>query len=425
MCSVHLQARSLMLDKVVKWIVEIIKILRARGPLDHEGRGLNFLYWREPMDDQQKDARALLEKAINAIKRENTSLSDVFIRQQIVSSIVGHAVWYPKDVDNLDAFVETELMQLVEYQANVPIDVPVIYLDSGPSPVKFGLVTFCRFQPEDKKDLWWQSICNLADRSVDENVVSYARVICPGDQHAAMDFADAIVDGTLTFLRAVGFPITTKPQLQFGVLNDYPSTKVRPYRLGKLTQNYHLQGQVNWAAHTGPGIALYRLREDLLAKCEASTLDQLQQLMESDFSTPHNAVIRKFFLGLHWLGEATKPDSNNGRFAKLAFALEALIGGEANQDTLSTRGLTATLAERGAFLTGKDRSARRDVHDAIYKFYGRRSGIVHGNATQVLEEDLVEFSRLVRTIAWALLARIHDFEVVEDIQRWVLAERYS
>jgi hypothetical protein len=414
-----------MLEQLVKWILEIVEILKARGPLDHEGKGLQFLYWHEPMDDQQKNARALLERAIDAIKRANPTISDGFIRRRIVSSIVGHALWYAKDVDDLDTFVEQELKQVLEYQANVAIDVPVIYLDVGPDPVRFGLTTFCKFDSQDKKDLWWESIENLAGRSAEVDVVSYARVDCPGDHDAAMDFADTIVDDMLTLLRAIGFPVTTKPQLQFGVLNDYPSSKVRPYRLGKLTQNHRLEGEVRWAAHTGPGIAPYRLREDLLAKCEVSTLDQLQKLIESDFLAPHNAMITKFFLGLHWLGEATKPDSNNGRFAKLAFALEALIGGEASQDNLSTRGLTATLAERGAFLAGKDPSGRRDVHNAIYKFYGRRSGIVHGNATAILEEDLVEFSRLVRTLAWALLARIDEFGDVDDIQGWVLDQRYS
>jgi hypothetical protein len=192
----------------------------------------------------------------------------------------------------------------------------------------------------------------------------------------------------LTILRAVGFPVTTKPQLQFGVVNDYALSQMRPYRIGHHIENYKLEGPSQFSWRTGPGIAPYNIRKNLLNKINRSTIAALQKLIEDEFLRPTSAIKDKFFLGLHWLGEATKPDTPKSKFVKLTFSLEAFIGGEARNDALnnlSTRGITATLAERGAFIAGKNPIDRQEIHDAIHKFYGSRSGIVHGGTKEITD----------------------------------------
>jgi hypothetical protein len=413
------------IESITSSVIRVYEILKAEGPLDHEGEGLQFLHWNQEMSVSQKEARGLIDNVVKTIAKKNPLVSEHLIVTKIVYHTIGHALWYPKDVDDIYTFVEHSIRDLLEYKAHREVDVPVIYLGPGTSPLRFGLITFYRFTTEDRATQWWDSIKSLVGEKDENYVDSYARVIGLGDHQTALDNADKLVDEMLTIMRAVGFPITTKPQLQFGVVNDHPPSQVRPYRIGQPIENRRLEGPVSLSWRVGPGVFVYDIQRDLLSKIDSITLQKLQELIESDFLEPRTETKKKFFLGIRWLGEATKPDTIEGRFVKLAFALEALVGGEPKQETLSARGLTATLAERSAFLVGKTPDERQEIHKEIYTYYGIRSGIVHGGAKQVSDEHIIAFASLVRKVAWALLDRINEFPDVDSLQKWVHVQRYS
>jgi hypothetical protein len=355
-----------------------------------------------------------MNNVVATIKRENIQVSESLIVSKLIYGTLGYALWYPKDVDDIQRFIRQSIKEILEYKASREIDVPVIYLDSGEKPFEFGLVTFYRLTDKDKQDQWWESIKGLVGNNVEFEVVSYARLTSLGDHQKSLDNADRIVDEMLTFLRAVGYPISTNPQLQFGVINDYAHSKVRPYRIGNPTENYKLEGTTNLSWRTGPGIAPYNIRKDFLSEISPSTMEALQELIENDYLQSTSAIKAKFILGLHWLGEATKPDMLEARFVKLSFALEGFIGGGISDSRKTKR----TLAKRAAIITGGNSKKQKRIYDTIQICYDKRSNIVHGNNEHVLDL-FIEFGKIVREIAWGLLDNLDKFKTIRELDTWV------
>ena len=134
---------------------------------------------------------------------------------------------------------------------------------------------------------------------------------------------------------------------------------------------------------------------------------------------------KKFISGLRWTGEATKPDILSARFTKLAVALESFIGGDSNVAYLSTRGITATLAERAAFLIGGSIEEKLAIHKKVAALYGKRSKIVHGSSDDLEFKDLKEFSEIIRLVIFSYFNKLDDFNSIDDFQRWILNQRYD
>ena len=158
---------------------------------------------------------------------------------------------------------------------------------------------------------------------------------------------------------------------------------------------------------------------------DGSVITILDKLLSKDGDTTITEMQRKFLSGLRWIGEGTKPDTLAARYLKISTALEYLIGGESSIEYLTTRGITATLAERAAFLIGKDKDQRISIDRAVKKYYGLRSKIVHGNRDAVDQSDFLEFGLLVRQIALTLCQKVSSFSGVDDLQKWVIEQRYA
>jgi len=410
------------LESVVSSMVEVYEMLKATGIRDHTGQNLEFLYWNKDMKDDQRRARRAMDKALNTIISTNPHVSKRLVYDKLLFRIIRQAVYYIGEKHDIRSEVEHATNELLDYHPPREIDIPIINLEIGPEPIKFGLVTFYSMTDEDKEESW---LANIAKKgTIDEiGAISYARVVASGDLEKSREDADKIVNDALTYLRAVGLSIS--PETQIGVINDFPTSQIRPYRSGPAPKNPRLEADISYSWRLGPGHVPYDLRKDILSRVNSSTLEKLQDLTENDYRKSRTNMRRKFLLGLHWLGDATKPDAPEAKFAKLAFALEALIGGEAKEDNLSTRGLTATLAEPGAFIAGEDEGQRKEIHDAIYTYYGYRSGIVHGGGKQICDDQLASFALLIRRIAWSLLDKIDILTDVDSLQKWVLSQRYA
>ena len=403
-------------------MVAVYDMLKATGIRDHTGQNLEFLYWNRTMNDDQRRARQSMDKAIDIIISENPHVSKQLVYEKLLFGIVQPAAYYIGEKHDVRSEVEQATNELLNYHPNREIDIPIINLEVGPEPIKFGLVTFHNMTDEDKNDIW---LARIADKKIVDGIgaISYARIVALGDLEKSKEDADKIVNDVLTYLRAISFPISSETQI--GVINDFPTSQIRPYRSGPAPKNPRLEADISYSWRLGSGHVTYNLWKDILSVVDSSILKKLQDLTENDYRKPRTNMKRKFLLGLRWLGEATKPDAPEAKFAKLAFALEALIGGEAKEDNLSTRGLTATLAERGAFIAGEDEGQRKEIHDAIYIYYGYRSGIVHGGGKQISDDQLASFASLIRRIAWSLLDKIDTFTDVDSLQRWVLNQRYT
>lgn len=413
---------------IVSSMLQIYNFFKSRRKeRDAGGEWMMFLYSKNyPLDEDQKQARELMDKVRETIKAYNSQISDQAVYESLLFELTQKAIWYPKDYPDIESEYQKVTNSLLFYNAQREIDIPIVNLEVGESPRKFGLVTFFNIEESDKNGEWWDVIKATAGGHA-SNVYSFARISCPGDTEKSLEYAFKVISKTLTILRAIGFPIELDPNLQFGLINEYSLFQVRPYRLGLPDETFKLNYRPKIIRRIGPGVAPCHLQTDILSSIESTNISALQSIMESDLITPSSETKRKYFFGLHWLGESTKPDSPEARFAKLAFALEAFIGGDAEdkKGILSTRGLTATLAERAAFLAERDPTERNDLHKQVYNFYRIRSGIVHGGNKKTGSDDFVAFTSLVRKISWALLRHIDEFQNIDDLQNWVLEQRYS
>ncbi|MFH2102425.1 MAG: hypothetical protein ABIJ39_03610 [Chloroflexota bacterium] len=366
-----------------------------------------------------------MDDIVDKIHRGNENISREFIINRLVYELIGKAIWFPRDYPDFQSVAENEVLQLLHYSPEREIDVPLVHIDVGSEPFIFGCVTFYPMTQSDREDSWLTTLHVADDTFLAHSVLSYARVVGRGDLTVAKEEARRIVSETLIFLRAIGFPISIQPQVQFGMLDEYAYSQISPYRSKPPKEKIKLEAAIKTSWKVGPPLRAYNIRTDLLSAIDDQTYRQFDKLIANNYHNPGTEIIRKFLLGLRWLGEATKPDIIEMRFTKLAFALEAFIGGESNQDILTTRGLTATLSERGAFLVGKDEKERIDVHAAIHKYYKFRSSIVHGSTKQIREAEFIDFASLVRRIGWALFHKIEIFKNIDDLQRWVLSQRYQ
>jgi len=408
-------------------MLHIYNHLKTQGDLDPSGEGINFLHWKYyPMDDEQKQAREHMDSALKLIEGYNPLLSEFSIYQSLLFDLTQKALWFPDEFPNIESQYKTVIDQLLNYTAIREIRIPIINLQVSSKPVKFGLVTFFKIGKLDKKGKWWDSMKAAAGEDQGK-IYSYAQIKCRGDYEKSLDHAINITSETLGILRAIGFPMDFRINWQFGLINEYKLFQTRPFQVELIEESLDLKFNPQIVNRIGLGLASCNLQKDILNSAKRSHIKKLQSLIESDLNDPGSEIRKKFFLGLHWLGEATKPDTNEARFAKLAFALEALIGGDAGdkKGNLTTRGLTATLAERGAFIAGSNLTERQEIHEQVYDFYDIRSSIVHGGNKAITDDQISNFALLIRKIAWALLSRIDDFKSLTDLQKWVVKQRYS
>jgi hypothetical protein len=308
-----------------------------------------------------------------------------------------------------------EIRALFDYKAERTVDIPLVYLVVENEPVKFGLISIFNITEEDRENKWWKNI--IASGGNRENVCAYARVNSIGDLEKSMENGRVMVNDMIVFLRAISFPLTIKPQHQFGLLNEYSSLLALPYRIDKPKENYKLEFPVQLSTSTGPRLFSYEIGKDFLDQIKQEDLDRLQKLIDEDYLRPSTELKRKFFLGLRWLGESTKPDVIEARFVKLFFSLEGLIGGKVG-DSRETK---IILAKRCAFVSGRDPKEKDRIYNAVLRYYKIRSEIVHGTEKIIKGDDFSNFGKLVRQVAWSMLEIIDNFENINELHNWAFS----
>lgn len=226
----------------------------------------------------------------------------------------------------------------------------------------------------------------------------------------------------MLILRGIAFPFLDRNTPQIGLPSDFPFSPNKPFRLYPPNQNYFLELDPTALLSLGEPIAPFKLSElwSGLGEEKTGNLNDLLNLVS------RSEIQNKLLLGLRWIGEATYPDSSEARFTKLSFALETMIGGDASDNPfLTTRGLTATLAERTAFLLGEDYDSRKKWDLDVKNYYRRRSAIVHGRPTNIQLEELIELGNLTRNIFWRLLDLSPEIATNNQLQEWTNRKKYT
>ena len=277
----------------------------------------------------------------------------------------------------------------------------------------------------DREGEWWEKIQYNYSGQPEDDVISFGRINSPGDWEIGLDYADRIIQQTLLVIRAIVFPLDEIDPSQFGVINEFSLWTNRPIRLGKPEETVRIDGTSKVITRVGRPIKTYDIHIDLLNNVDEGTLKILDNLLMTEDDITLSKMEYKLLHGFRWIGEATKPDALPAKYLKLATALEFLIGGDTSDEFLATRGITATLAERAAFLLSDFGDRRLEIDREIRSFYGKRSKVVHGDKDTILHEDFAKFGSLVRQIAFAICTKVSEFKTIDDFQRWVNIMKYS
>lgn len=317
---------------------------------------------------------------------------------------------------------ERRLNEPIESEAWQEIDIPITNLWLDGDPVTLGYVTFMTITEKELKE-WREKgvLWPLTTQDTTQDIKLVARTKAPGDLNRAISYAMYQVDSVLNVLRALCFPFGRRGDTwQIGIGGKTLSSAAIPVRInsGKFAAFSSTQ--------SGLGIAFLELRKNVLAKLGQPQWELLNALIGKP---QHNEMESKLLSGLQWLGESTKPDRNDAKFTKICFALETMIGGEPEDEDLKVRGITAMLAERAAFLVGKDLDHRKAIDKEIRKYYGKRGKIVHEGQANISLADLDGFGTLIRTIALALLQKLNtlreQLRSIEALESWVKSQRYT
>ena len=144
----------------------------------------------------------------------------------------------------------------------------------------------------------------------------------------------------------------------------------------------------------------------------------------SDFlKAPPKGLKGGLLRGAEWLGEATKPDTLESKFLKVAFAVDAMVG-EGAED-IPDRGKKARIAERSAFLLSDEPSERLQIYKEMRDFINKRDGLAHGSEEEVSQWETENFGMRARKLLTTLLRDDYNFKTTKQLADWVLLQSFN
>jgi len=407
------------LDNLANKLAKLVEMFR-RGE-----EAKDFEWWNhnspsyifKPLYSYQ-DVQPLFEEIVEGIISRNPEmLSDYWVHRQLIFEFLVNQTTSGTEKEHLyneDLVHKAKqfLPELTEFEAWQDVDIPIANLWLEGEPVKLGNVTFATITKQEIEQ--WKKGGLWSELAPETHVA--ARVRAPGDQQKAILYTRAKVSQILDVFRAFCFPFGRYSDTWLvGIVGTVISSASTPMRIDNK----------KYVTHVGVGTTYVKLHKSILSKLVQPQWELIDKLT---LKTNYSAMESKLLEGIHWLSESTKPDTNNSRFAKISFALETMIGGEPKADELKVRGITAMLAERAAFIIGKNINDRLGIDKDIRKYYKIRGGIVHGGGNDVSLEDIDRFGQLVRRIAIALLERsdelVAELSTVNKLQAWVNKQKY-
>ncbi len=138
--------------------------------------------------------------------------------------------------------------------------------------------------------------------------------------------------------------------------------------------------------------------------------DKLSKFLVSKPSEFEQSLLRS----VQWLGEATKPDTLESKFIKVALAVDAMLGEEAS-DNIPDKGIKARIAERSAFLLATEGKWREKIYKEMGDSIGKRNKLAHGSAIRLSQWETERFGAYVYTILERLLSRDPTFKSTEEL----------
>lgn len=407
-----------MVETLAKKLAELVEIFR------HGKWASDFNWWDQPIFDPcfgYQDGEPLFEKVVQGIIKLNSEmLSQRYVENELTFEFLqAQTTNYTEAQHAHDQSLINEaksfINKLIGFEAWQDVDFLIANLQHEGEAVKLGRVTFI-VATKEELERWRKHVKTFWPKEA-SNVQVIAHVRAPGDQSKAISYARAQVDLAIDILRAFCFPFGRHSDTwRFGVVGDIAGWAYTPIRINNREFPTQVSGRV----------AFFELRKHILSKLEQPQWELINKLI---LKTGHTEMETKLLDGIHWLAESTKPDKNNSKFAKISFALETLIGGEPENEELKVRGITAMLAERAAFIAGRDLPDKLAIDEEIRTYYRKRGKIVHGGKEEISLGDIDKFGELIRRLALALLEKLNvtgkEISSIEKLSDWVRTLRYT
>ena len=238
-----------------------------------------------------------------------------------------------------------------------------------------------------------------------------------GDNYMIVQDAEDKVNQALNILRAFLYPIVPRAALrQMGIMGSV-------YSLFKdyfVEGTYDSEGKFYSTPEVYSGHELSGIQNMVITPYEKEiVLDKNGFNKLNKFLTSSNASkLQKGLLrGAEWLGEATKPDTLESKFVKIALAIDSMIGVES--DIIPDKGRKARIAERLAFLLANVGKEREGIYMEIGGFIEKRNKLVHGSTETVSQWETERFGTYVSHVLKRLLLGNPTFNSIKELDTWV------
>jgi hypothetical protein len=241
-----------------------------------------------------------------------------------------------------------------------------------------------------------------------------------GDYGMILEDAVVKVNSALNMIRAFRYPIITDYGLkQIGIMGTY-------YTLPKLFASEADQNNQNGLSAELCEISLSGVVDIIIDNYATQIMFKkvgfyrLSDLLISRISK----FERRLLIGAELLGEATKPDTIEFKFLKVALAIDSMIGSEPSEN-IPDKGIRARIAERAAFLLADEYTERRRIYDDISGFIKKRNKLAHGAPESVSQWEAEKFGSYARNILIKLLLNDPSFKTIDDLEKWTLQKSFQ
>jgi len=304
--------------------------------------------------------------------------------------------------------IEAMVNSIKEYKGEqAVVTLPVWGLDLGGSPI---IVGDTEFKPRPFPEKVEEEVKHIDPKG--NRITTIALTSSLGDQATIFENATTKINAAINVLRAFSFPIAHNDVLQeiriegdfrplrsFGLLGYPPGINPGIYKVA------------HYDIHIGGVIPLEIKRYQPMMN--SFGFEEFLKIINS-----RDKFSRRIIKAVDWLGEATKPDILPTKFVKVAFCIDALVGAE--EYNIPDSGKRARIAERAAFLMGRNYRVRNTVWRAMSEIIKKRDEIAHGGSAIVITEvDVDEAGKYARGLLKELLLRSPKFKDVQQLAEWV------
>lgn len=392
-------------------LVEAVRIIRDTADTQELDR--HDWIWMSKYPDAQDHLRAAVK---GIVKLNPTMLSEfeterALMIEAVLPAVMGQVIG--------EAAIREKCLELIQrleaLDVYTDLELPVMHVDVRKAPFEFGDVRFADLRPETLKG---DPIAGWAYEEFDGRITCTAQVRAPGDCTRQLDYTEERVEEALRIVTGAVWPLFSAGDYFVPVIvGQHPQPSATPFRRVGLPQFHVSRGSYHRLGHW------VRLPEHLERHWGEDGVKALQRLAGAGFAGSDMAG--RVASGLRWLGEAAKPDILEARMVKVTTALEAVVGGEPGDERFLTgRGITATLAERAAFLIGEPGQDRLAVHRGVSRYYKKRSRVLHGRGA-ISREEVDDFGLLIWRVVKAVVAKLDDLPTLGALNEWVFKQRYA